>query len=227
MRLQWFIIALLVLPLKAGLAQTSAVVDEATFTVTEKGASLGRESFRIARTPAPGGQVFLVTGTSALGESRVTSSLGTDSLGVPVSYEAVHAVRGQFVERLKGRGRPGRFSVVRETRSGESAREYVLSNAALLIDEDVFHHFYFVPVARSRSDLIVIAPRSAQHERFGVQERGAEQVEVAGRSLNSRRFALVRASGASQDVWVDEKGRLLKVSIPERGLIALRDDPPR
>jgi hypothetical protein len=227
MRHRSFAILLLVLPLKAGLAQTSAVVDEATFTVTDKGAPLGRESFRIARTPAPGGQVFLVKGQSALGESRISTTLGTDSLGIPVSYEAEHTIKGQFVERLQGRGRPGRFSVVRQTRSGESAREYVLSHGALLIDEDVFHHFYFVAVTRSRSDLIVIAPRSALHERFSVQERGTEQVEVAGRSLSSRRFALVRASGTSQDVWVDEKGRLLKVSIPERGLVALRDDPPR
>ncbi|MGH7678698.1 MAG: hypothetical protein ACRENU_09545, partial [Gemmatimonadaceae bacterium] len=44
--------------LPSAVAGQSAVVDEGTFTVTERGAPLGRESFRIARTPAPGGQVY-------------------------------------------------------------------------------------------------------------------------------------------------------------------------
>ena len=204
----------------------SAVVDEGTFSVTEKGAPLGRESFRIARTPAPGGQVYLVKGQSSLGDNKVSTTLGTDSTGVPVSYESEHTVRGQLVQRLQGRGRPGRFSVLKETKSGESAREYPLINGALLLDENIFHHFFFVPGAAGR-DLTIIAPRTAEQGKFRVEERGVEMVEIAGRSLSGRRFALVGSSEASRDVWIDEKGRLLKVAIPERGLVALRDDTPR
>jgi hypothetical protein len=210
-----------------GAAQSSAVVDEGTFTVTEKGAPLGRESFRIARTPAPGGQVYLVKGQSALGENRVSTTLGTDSLGVPVHYVSEHTVRGQLVHRFDGRGRPGRFSVIKRTRSGESAREYQLNSGALLMDEDVFHHFYFVPIAGGLDHLVIIAPRTAQQGRFRVEARGVENVEIAGRSLPGRRFALISSSQATRDVWIDENGRLLKVAIPEKGLVALRDDPPR
>lgn len=202
-------------------------MDEGTFSVTEKGAPIGRESFRIARTPAPGGQVYLVRGQSALGDNRVSTTLGTDSAGVPVSYESEHTVRGQLVQRLQGRGRPGRFSVLKETRSGESAREYPLNDGALLIDENVFHHFYFVPGNAKARDLTIIAPGTAERGRFRVEERGVETVEIAGRSLAGHRFALVGSSEVSRDVWVDEKGRLLKVAIPEKGLVALRDDPPR
>ena len=208
------------------LAQASAVVDEGTFTVTEKGAPLGRESFRIARTPGPGGQVYLVKGESALGENRIATTLGADSLGLPVSYDARHTVRGQLVQRLKGRGRPGRFSVLKETKSGESAREYLLNSGALLMDEDVFHHFYFVPFSAKLAHLVVIAPRTAEQGRFRVEDRGPESVEIAGQSISSRRYSLIGAQGG-RDVWIDEKGRLLKVAIPEKGLVALRDDPPR
>jgi hypothetical protein len=207
-------------------AQASAVVDEGTFMVTQKGAPLGRESFRIVRTPAPGGQVFRATGQSALGDNRITTSLGTDSSGVPVSYE-LELTQRAVVQRLQGRGRPGRFSVLMQTVSGESAREYVLDNGALLIDEDVFHHFFFVPLAAQHSQLIVIAPRVADQGRFTLQERGTEMVEIANRSIQSRHFALIGPSGASRDVWIDGRGRLLKVAIPEKGLVALRDDPPR
>jgi len=220
------LIAVVLTPV-AAIGQSSAVVDEGTFTVTEKGAPLGRESFRIARTPAPGGQVYLVKGQSALGENRISTTLGADSLGLPVSYKSEHTVRGQLVQLLQGRGRPGRFSVLKQTKSGESAREYLLNNGALLIDEDVFHHFYFVPMGAKLAHLVVIAPRTAQQGRFRVEDRGVENVEIAGQSLLGRRFALIGSSEASRDVWIDEKGRLLKVAIPEKGLIALRDDPPR
>lgn len=205
----------------------SAIVDEGTFMITHNGAPAGRESFRIARTPAPGGQVFLATGESALGDNRVTTRMGTDSSGVPVSYESELRQQGQVTQRLQGRGRPGRFSVLVQTKSGESAREYLLNTGALLMDEDVFHHFFFVPFAAQHSQVIVIAPRSTQQSRFRLEERVAETVEIAGRSIEGRHFALVGPSGATRDVWIDAKGRLLKVSIAEKGLVALRDDPPR
>lgn len=218
---------LLTLVADTAAAQSSAVVDEGTFSVSQKGAPIGRESFRIIRAPAPGGQVFLATGTSVLGDTKVTTRLGTDSSGVPVSYETEHRQQGQLVQRLQGRGRPGRFSVLKHTKRGESAREYVLNNGALLMDEDVFHHFYFVPIVAKYDNLVVIAPRSADQGRFRVEARGSENVDIAGRSIPASRFALIDSEDRSGEVWIDDKGRLLKVAISEKGLVALRDDPPR
>jgi hypothetical protein len=209
-------------------AQATAVVDEGTFSVTEKGAQIGRESFRISRRPAPGGQVYLVTGLSNLRDtSRVITTLGTDSLGVPVSYFSEHRSAGHVVQTIHGRGRPGRFSIVKQTLTGGSGREYLLSNGALLIDEDVFHHFFFVPAAVNNPQLVLIAPRPAQQDTFMVQDRGVESVEIAGRGLSGRRYTLVSSAKGTRDVWIDAKGRLLKVAIAARGLVALRDDPPR
>ena len=217
--------ALVADPALAG-AQGSAVVDEGTFSVTQKGVPLGRESFRIVRAPAPGGQVFRAQGQSALGDNRVATSLSTDSSGAPVFYDASVTKASQLVQRLQGKGRPGRFGVLAHTKTGESVREYVLDDGALLMDEDVFHHFYFVPLAAQYNRIIVISPRSAQQIRLRLEQRGEEDVEIAGRTVAGRRFALVGPDG-ERDVWVDEQGRLLKVSIPAKGLIALRDDPPR
>jgi hypothetical protein len=201
-------------------------VDEGTFTVTQKGAPLGRESFRIIRAPAPGGQVYLATGTSVLGDTKVTTRLGTDSCGVPISYESDLIEKGEVVQRLRGRGRPGRLSVLTQTKTGEAAREYVLSNNPLLMDEDVSHHFFFVPLAVGHAQLNVIAPRIGQQTRFQLEDRGLDSVDVAGRTIPGRHFALT-GPGASREVWIDEKGRLLKVADSEKGLVALRDDPPR
>jgi hypothetical protein len=59
-----------------------------------------------------------------------------------------------------------------------------------------------------------------------VASRGTETLDIAGVKLRARRFSL-SSDGGSRDVWVDPLGRLLKVSIPEKDLVALRDDPPR
>ena len=210
-----------------GGAQSSAVVDEGTFMISRNGVPIGRESFRIVRAPGPGGQVYRATGQSALGDVRFTSSLGTDSAGVPVSYVSDLTRRGDLVQRLEGRGRPGRFSVLVQTKSGEAAREYLLNNGALLIDDEVIHQFYFIPMAAKHQQLIVIAPRAGQQARFAIEERQGETVEIAGRAVASRRFVLTQGPGSSREIWTDENGRLLKVVIPDKGITALRDDLPR
>ena len=203
------------------------MVDEGTFSVTENGTPIGRESFRIARTPAPGGQVFLVTGLSALRDNRIFTTLGTDSLGVPVSYDSEHRAAGRLIQSIRGRGRPGRFSIVKQTVTGGSGREYLLNGGALLMDQDVFHHFFVVPTAVGNPHLVVIAPRPAQQDTFTIENRGVETVDIAGRGLSGRRYTLVSSAKGTRDVWIDAKGRLLKVAVPARGLVALRDDPPR
>lgn len=208
------------------LAQGSAVVDEGTFTVSREGVPVGRESFRVIRAPAPGGQVYQATGTSVIGETKATSRLGTDSVGRPVAYESDVSELGQLLQRLRGRGRPGRFSVLAQTRTGESAREYVLPNGTLVLDEDVFHQFFFVGLAAQAREIVVISPRTAQQHVMRLQAGGEETVEIAGRALAARRYSLGDGQG-QRKVWVDAQGRLLKVEIPDRGCVALRDDPPK
>lgn len=220
------VLAMVGLSGSAALAQGTAVIDEGTFTITRAGAPVGRESFRIIRAPAPGGQVYQATGTSVIGEMKATMRLGTDSLGSPVSYESEVSERAQLVQRLRGRGRPSRFGLFVQTRTGESAREFVLASGALLLDESVFHHFFFVGLAAQQHEVIVISPRSAQQERMRLQNSGLEDVEIAGRTISGRRVSLVNGEGP-RVVWLDGQGRLLKVALPEQGLVALRDDPPR
>lgn len=207
-------------------AQTSAVLDEGTLMVSRNGSPVGRESFRIIRAPGPGGQAYRATSSTAIGTRRITAQLGTDSTGLPLTYESDVFDENVQTERVSGRGRPGRFSVLVRTRNGEAAREYVLENGALLIDEHVFHHYFFLGVADAHRTYSVIRARSQQQADFRFEERGSETLDIGGRKIQSRRLALTGQGGA-QDVWVDAKGRLLKVAIPSEGLVALRDDPPR
>lgn len=206
-------------------AQHSGLVDEGTFMVSRNGAPMGRESFRIIRAPAPGGQVFQARSQSAFGADRVTTILGTDSTGAPVSYDAEVARNGRVVEKVRGSGAAGRFNVLVQTRSGEASREYVLDNGALLIDDDVIHQFHFVGMALAPA-YDVVAPRATGQLRLVLEPRGTEVLDIGGRRIESRRYALAEAGRPSREVWFDARGRLLKVAIPEKGIVAVRDDPP-
>ena len=75
--------------------------------------------------------------------------------------------------------------------------------------------------------LHVIAPRSGQQVIYQLADAGPEDVEIAGRAIPARHFTLTRGDGVKREVWVDARGRLLKVLLPDRGLIAVRDGPPR
>jgi len=212
---------------RVAVAQTSPVVDEATFMISRKGAPVGRESFRIIRAPGPGGQVFLARATSALGDDRVATSLATDSAGIPVSYDATISQRGDMVLRLQGRGRPDRFSVLMQSKGGESAREYVVRPGTVLLDDDVFHQFYFIRGAARDSQVTIIAPRTARRETMRLADMGVEPLVIGGQTITAHRLALIDAAGGRRELWLDPLWRLLKVSIEGEGLVALRDDPPR
>lgn len=212
---------------RAAVAQQSGVLDEGTFMVSRNGAPIGRESFRIIRSPAPGGQVYQARSQSALNGDRITTILGTDSAGSPVSYEAEVVARGgRLLEKVRGSGSERRFSVIVQTRNGEASREYVLGSRALLIDADVIHQYYFVGLALA-DDYELIGPRATGQSRYRLEPRGTERLEIGGQRVDSRRFALVETGGAAAEFWLDRRGRVLKVALPDRSLVAVRDDPPR
>jgi hypothetical protein len=194
--------------------------------VSRNGAPIGRESFRIVRAPAPGGQVYQARSQSALGADRLTTILGTDSTGTPVSYEAELSRNGKLVERARGSGTAKRFTVLVQTRNGEASREYVLDNGALVVDDDVVHQFHFLGLALAAA-YDVIAPRATGQSRFRLEARGTETVDIGRSRVEGRRFALLDANGSAREVWFDRQGRLLKVALPDRSLVAVRDDPPR
>ena len=84
-----------------------------------------------------------------------------------------------------------------------------------------------MPLVARHAEVNVISPRATDPSRFKIEARGIDTVEIASGAIPSRHYALVGLAGSTRDVWIDEKGRLLKVAIPEKGLVALRDDPPR
>lgn len=224
----------LLLAIAAGTAALSrpaagqeTVVDEGTLVITRNGAPVGREAYRIVAAAAGGGQAYRATATISFDTARIALRLTTDSAGAPLTFQAEIRVHGQLESRVDGNGRPGLFSTLAKTPDGESARDYVMGPDPLLLDADAFDPYYFALLPPHRTRVSVIDPRAGTQTTLRLEERGSEPIRVGRGTITAQHFALVGADGATRDVWVDGLGRLLRVAIPARGLVAQRDEAPR
>jgi hypothetical protein len=211
-------------PVRGGLAQ-GAPFDEGSFVVTRNGAPVGKEAFRILKSSGKD-QLYTSTAQGAFGERRVFPTLSADRTGVPLLYQVEVKNGGTVEERLRASGRPGRLHAVLQTPTGESSKEYLVSSGAVILDEDVFHQHFFVPLARRSGSLNVIIPRRNSQVTGQLEERGSEKIKFDGREVSALHLVITLPDGA-RDLWFDDSGRLLKVAMPARGLVALREELPR
>jgi len=221
--LVWFAAAVLGAPLSGQVA----TLDEGSFTITVNGERVGREDFRIRSTPGTTGPEVVATANVSYSNRRVLPQMRADSAGVPSRY-VVEVKDGQADERVDGSVFRGRVSARVKNSRGESANEFVVSQGALLIDDDVFHQYYFITRRQSPVGPVqVIVPRRNTQVTMRVADAGTEKLAIGGTTLDARRYTIADPGGADREVWADAAGRLLKVAIPSRGVVALRDDPPR
>lgn len=203
-------------------------VDEGSFSIMRGGERIGREEFTIRRTPGAEGQPVLVaSATAAYDQRRIAPALRTDSAGAPIAYALEVRAGTEVQEQLKGAVGRGRFSAVTRTPRGESAREYIVTDGALILDDEIFHQYYFVARSTRTGGIPVVVPRRSAQVMMRVEEGGATTVSIGGRDLPARRLTLREPGGATRTILVDAQGRVLQVEIPATGIVATRDDPPR
>jgi hypothetical protein len=213
-------------PFTAPLAAQTRVLDEGTFAITRNGAPVGREVFRIVRVPSANGDLYRATAQISTGDRRLAPVLMADSAGSAQSYEVGVRDGAHSVLQLKATARPSRLAVLELTPSGESVKEYVVPRRTLVLDSDIFHHYYLVPLASRGGTVAVIDPQGHAQYSAIVRLVGTEAIEIGGRATTATHYAL-SANGGQRDFWVDSEGRVLKVSLSDRGLIALREELPR
>ncbi len=210
-----------------------AIVDQGSFTITVSGAASGRETFAVRLTA----QGYQASGTVLSADRRLLPSLSTDLTGVPVSYT------------LDARGGPGhveRISVVRDRgfltlrarwAEQESVRELpaapprrgpdsTLVGGTVLVDDDIVHQYYFLMLGRRQGVVSLLVPHRRGVLPVRIERLGPDSIRVANRSLAAERVRLTGYGDGERLVWVDSAGRVLQLSIPERRLIATRDNQP-
>lgn len=204
-----------------------ATLDEGSFTITVNGERVGREDFRIRTTPGSKGPEVVATASVSYANRRILPQMHGDSTGAPSQY-VVQVKEGPGVdESVTGIVGRGRVSASVKNARGESANEFVVSQGALVIDDDVFHQYYFITRRKTVGPVSVIVPRRNTQVTMRVTDVGADKLTIGGTTVEARHYTIADPGGADREVWADASGRLLKVAIPSRGVVALRDDPPR
>ena len=216
-----------VLPARAPgqMGRGGRLIDEGTFLISRPGASPETENFRISRGE---NGLIVATGQLSAGTERVTSSLTADSSGTPVDYElSVFDNRVQTLHVHAG-ARGSRLSSLSSDQHGnESMKEYPIApGGCLILEDELPHQTYFVALARQSGIVQVINPRGGRLGTLLLAAHGLEPLKVADKTLTATHYSL--GTGPNRrDFWVDAAGRVLRVEIPGKGIVAARDEPPR
>jgi hypothetical protein len=212
---------LLVLLAAAG-AQPSGMIDEATFTFTRDGTAYGTESFKIIRRLGAEGMEYVAQCTRTIDGRIVKTSLTTDSTGSATQYSRM--TTGGQGGQLTARRALNRLTV-NENGNQASTRDYVFAPGTLILDEDVVHQLYFV-TWRAPRKLWWFTPGARAGAEAQLTEVGRESVTIGGVSVPAVKLAFGTGDD-KREIWIDSGKRLLKVSVPGRKLVGIRDLPPR
>ena len=204
-------------------------VDEGSFVLTRRGERIGREEFRIVRQPAGGGVEIVARGLAAFGERRISPALQCDSTGSPLRYQVEVRAGRTPAERLTGQYARGHFGTQAQTERGEAAREYLLPDRTVLVDVELVHQLHFLVMRRDAGDarVPVLVPRAGALVTARVAEEESERLTIGGEGVEARRLRVRGLPGGVRLVWIDARGRLLRVAVPDDGLLAQRDELPR
>lgn len=202
-------------------------VDEGRFIISRAGQRIGTEDFRIRRQASPGGDVLVAQATVAFDDRRLSPALRADSSGAPLAYQVQVQVGSEVQEHLSGRIGRGRFSAQLRTPRGESAKEYIVADGALVLDDDVFHQYYFLGRSERTGAVPVVIPRRNAQVTMHVRPDGTELVAIGSAQVSARQLVLTEQDGSVRRVWLDSQGRVLKVALEGSGVVATRDEVPR
>ncbi|MCU0617074.1 MAG: hypothetical protein MUD17_08345 [Gemmatimonadaceae bacterium] len=212
------------------LAAQAERADVGSFSILREGVRVGREQFSIRYVGSAEGVAFELRAESAIDEQRLATRLEVDSAGTPLRYSADVRRGTATVLRLGGQRTRGRFATLARTERGEAAREYLLPAGAVVLEADAFHQAALLLLeARARTDftLRALAPMENRERAVRVtRDAVLDTVTVAGVRRPASRW-IVDDAGDRRVLWVDADGRVLRITVPARGLEAIRDDVPR
>ena len=221
-------VALALAPLPA---RAQGVLDRGSFRLTLAGQEVGTESFSIRQDGSGPGAVTVAQATVALDTGRVEQQLTSWLRVAPSAARTAEYrlnVQGSAQQQITGTVAGGRFSARIVSPSGEMMREYLAGDGAIVVDDGLVHQYYFLAQragsATTRVPLLI--PRESRQVVTTVTAAGNDPIEIGGRRVDAR---LLRVSGAGlpeRELWVDGRGRVLRLAVPSRGFVATRTSLP-
>jgi len=204
-------------------------IDEGTFRILLGGREVGTETFAIRQNGTGADAVIIAQGRVALdqnGASEVVASVQLAGAGLrPVAYDL--ELRGGDARRIHG-SVTGRRASARIAAGSETFREYLVTEGAVVLDDGVAHHYYFIAqrALAGATTVPIMVPRESRQVQATLALGGEEGISAAGTTVRARRITVQPAGGDARHVWIDGNGRVLRVEVPARNLVAVRTTLP-
>ena len=208
------------------LAVLQSPLDEATLLVRQDTVEVAREAFRLTPARAASSGWTLAT-TIRYDRSRPVVvldpivELGPDSGTTTLEYTVADP---RDPMRILGQFTRGRFVVRMLGRRTERAREYPTPPPAAVLDDSVFA--LYLPVAwlgRAQPvQVTAVFPRAGRRELLAVQDLGIGPTTLDRDPAELRHVTVTGGENRLVHIWLGAEGRLAKVEIPSRGLVATR-----
>jgi hypothetical protein len=212
-------------------AQTTTL-DEGIYRILVRGNEVGRETFTIRQSGTGPGAVIISQGRIVLdnqvGARELTSSLEVAGPALrPVAYQIV--IRGAEQMTIAGRLVGNRFSTRLVSPAGETMREFLAGEGAVLADSDIVHHYYFLGrrLAPTERQVPLIVPQESRQVMASVVVRDEQDITINGARTRARRVVVSPAELDARHLWLDGEGRILRLEVPARGIVAERTALPR
>ncbi|MFH1764943.1 MAG: hypothetical protein ABIF09_12210 [Gemmatimonadota bacterium] len=204
-------------------------VDENAFRIYVGGEVIGREEFSI-RQIGPGGQQRIILRGSVelnLPEGRINLAPAMDVQGRTLAVSDYQIkVSGTETTDIFVSVSGDRYLARVVSSSGEQLREFRAGPGSVLLDEGVVHHHYllnsFLDEASAVS-LTVLTPRAGQQQRMTLSLVGEEEIRVGGILVPDARRFHMDGGDHPRDIWFDSRGRVLRLEIPSKRLVAERE----
>lgn len=168
--------------------------DRAVFVVRQGGRIVGQEELVLQNAGGPAGDDVTITVVNA--------------------YD--HAAPRRTFARLGRR----RVTIRIEMAAGETAREYPNRPGSLFADEWVLG-LYAAAAGTPPGTVSVVYPRSGRRLPAQLEDHGTQRTTL-GDEPRDLRHVVIRFAAGEHHLWFDAEGRLMKVAIPDRNLVAER-----
>jgi hypothetical protein len=203
-------------------------LDEGTFRLTVGGRDAGTETFSIRQNGVGADAVIIAQGRVVLeAGAEVVANVQLAGTGLrPVAYDL--ELRGGDPRRIRGSVTGSRASARTTSPAGETMREYLVTDGAVIVDDGVAHHYYFLALrsAAGATQVPIMSPRESRQVQARLTMAGEESITAGGTTVRARRLNVEPNGGDARSVWLDTEGRVLRVEIPARNFVAVRTELP-
>jgi hypothetical protein len=205
-------------------------LDEGTFRILVAGREVGVETFSIRQNGEGADAVIIAQGRvvldGAAGSEVIANVQVAGARLRPVAYDL--ELRGGDARRIRGSVTGSRAAARTVSPAGETMREYLVTEGAVILDDGVAHHYYFLAqrAAAGAAATPIMVPRESRQTQATISMGAEESVSAGGTTTRGRRMTVQPAGGDVRHVWIDGAGRVLRVEIPARNYTAVRTTLP-